>query len=349
MRSGPAVTLGLLALAGAVPVPAGEARGPFELRDAQLFAQPRLTLPPASPFTLGGGRTSLRAGVLWGNSFAWAQDVPGETPRARRYLIDGEALTLDLALTRGLSERVDLGLRLPLQWRGGGVMDAFLDAFHRAFRFAGVGDGDRPAFRRDAFRVEGRTAGGRAFAWNEAAGAGLGDVEASLRVGVSGSAQVGHGGAAPRSRDARRGVGLVVRLSLPTGTGAFAGNGVALGAQALLAHPLGARADLFAGVGATVGGSRRVRGVGYERVRGQAFAALERRLGARASLVLGSQIATRLVRDVDGFPGTHWTAQAGLWRDLGARGRLAVALVENIAAQAATADLTLHVAWELRP
>jgi hypothetical protein len=332
----------------AAPLRAGEPRGPFALRDAHLLAQPRLTLPPGSPFTLGRGRASLRLGLLWGNSFAWAQDVPGEQPRARRYLIDGEALALDLAYTRGLSDRVDVGLRVPLQWRGGGVMDGFLDAFHRAFRFAGVGDGERPAFRRDAFRVEGRTSEGRAFAWNDATGVGLGDVEASLRVCTTGNGQGSHGGTETRRTAGCRGLGLVVRVSLPTGTGGFAGQGVALGAQVLAAHPLGAHADAFAGLGATLGGSRRVRGVGYERVRGQAFAVFERRLGARASLVLGSEIATRLVRDVDGFPGVHWTAHAGVWRDVGARSRLAFALVENIAAQAATADLTLHVAWELR-
>ena len=146
----------------------------------------------------------------------------------------------------------------------------------------------------------------------------------------------------------RGGVGAILRVSLPTGTGAFGGNGVAAGAQALASHSLGTRGDVYIGLGATVGGSPRVRGVGYERIRGHAFAAVERRVGERASLVLGSEIATRLVRDVDGFPGTHWTAHAGAWLDVGARSRLAVALVENIAAQAATADLTLHVAVELR-
>lgn len=333
--------------AGAPRVGADEARGPFELHDVHLLAQPRLTPAPAAPFTLGRGRTRVRLGLLWGNSFAWAQDAPGETPRARRYLIDGEALTLNAACERGLGERVDVGLRLPLQWRGGGRLDGFIDAFHRAFRFAGVGDGMRPAFRRDAWRVEGRTPDGRPLTWNGADGFGLGNLELHVRVGPA-RAGPGHGGGATSLRTAR-GAGFIARLSLPTGTGGFAGQGVALAAQALAARPLGTRAAGYAGVGALAGGSHRARGVGYARVRGHAFAVLERRLGARASLVAGSEIATRLARDVDGFPGTHWTAHAGAWLDLGRDSRLGLAVVENIVSQAATSDLTVHVAWQTRP
>ncbi len=329
------VVVGLLLALPVCAARGDETRGPFELRDTQLLAQARLTLPPLGAATLGRGRTSLRASVAWGNTFAWAQDVPGETPRLRRYLLDGEALTLELELRRGLHEAVDVGLRVPLHGRGGGRMDGFIDAFHRAFRFAGVGDGQRPAFRRDAFRVEGLTRGGRGFAWTER-GWGLGDVELLARVRLS---------ATTGGRMATAGV---VRLSLPSGTTPFDSGGVALGAQIVTSLRLGARADLHAGVGATLAGARQVDDVRYARLRGQGFAVLERRCGSRISLLVGGELASRLVRDVDGLAGLHLTAHAGAWVDLGSRTRLALAFVENVAAQAVTADLALHAGLTLR-
>ena len=309
----------LVTLLLAFPARADEARGPLAPRDTQLFAQPRLVLAPEGARTLGRGRTLLRAGLHWGNSFAWAQDAPGETPSLRRYLLDGEALTLDFELRRGLTD----------------ALDGIIDAFHRVFRFAGVGDGSRPAFVRDAFRVEGRTRDGTPFTWSDARGAGLGDAELSARLALGGAGT-------------RRSLGLALHVSLPTGTRPFDGGAAAAGVQLLAARDLGARADLHFGVGATFGGARQVRGVSYERERVQGFAVVERRLGARVSLLLGSEIASPLMRAQGGFAGLHWTAHAGAWFDLSHRARLGVALVENIAAQASTADLALHLGVELR-
>ncbi len=320
--------LGLLLAACPGQAQPFEPRGPFALHDEHLLAQARLTLAPVAARTLAAGRSDVRIGVRWSNTFAWSQDVPGETPRTRRYLLDGEVLTADVELRRGLRDGLDVGLRLPVQWRGGGALDGFIDGFHRAFRFAGVGDGERPSFRRDAWRVLGRTRTGAAFAWSDE-GVGLGnlDLEARARLG-RGRGRAGHA--------------ALLRAALPTGTPPFDGNGWSLGAQLVTTRACGTRAVLHAGAGLTYGGSRRVRGVGYTRLRAQAFATLERRLGARASLLLGSELASRLVRDVDGFAGLHSTVHAGVWVDMGKRTGLALALVENVAAQAATADLTLH-------
>ena len=58
-------------------------RGPIEVRDMYVLAQPRLTLPAMSPDTLGCGRSSVRAQFHWSNSFGWRQDVTGENPGIR--------------------------------------------------------------------------------------------------------------------------------------------------------------------------------------------------------------------------------------------------------------------------
>ena len=79
-------------------------RGPLALRDGQVLAQGRLSLPAESAATVEPGQTEWRLGLLWANTFAWTQDVPGEAPSDRRFLLDGETLSLDeiAALARTL-------------------------------------------------------------------------------------------------------------------------------------------------------------------------------------------------------------------------------------------------------
>lgn len=313
-----AVLLGATAL-GAQPAP----RGPLPVRDGQLLAQGRLALPPQTAATLAPGQAEWRLGALWANSFAWTQDVPGESPGERRFLIDGETLTLEAQLERGLRRGLTLSARLPLHLRGGGVMDGFLDAVHRAF---GLDDGGRPAFRRDAWRAEGLTQAGRPFAWPSQTA--LGDLELGLRRGLSATGRAA----------------LVARLSLPTSTGPLREHGPALGLQLVVAPPLGDPTTLQGGIGLVARGARGVAGVSYEQARAQAFLALERRLGQGASLHLQADLASRLVDGVDRYPGRHAHVLLGFSRDLGPGRRLELAVVENLVDQQSTADLAFHAA-----
>lgn len=312
--------------------------GPLGLRDEHVLSQPRLSLPATAPDVLPRGRTTWQAAVRVSNSFAWAQDVPGEQPAQRRYLLDAETTTFDVQATRGLGAHLDVSVRVPLRARGGGLLDAWIDAFHAGFAFTGIDDGQRPAFRRDAFRVEGRRPDGRRFAWRD--GAGLGDLELALRAQVVGGAR--------RARAARTALAWVLRLSVPTGQGVFAGQGLALGVQGASRWRVRPGLSFYAGLGVTTGGSRRVAGVGYVRWRPAGFVAAEQRLGAKASLLLQSDVAGRLARDVDGLPGGHWVVHLGLVRQVGRGATLTLALSENIKPQAVTADIALHAAVSLR-
>jgi hypothetical protein len=322
---------GLAAVASGEGVP----RGPLALRDGQLLAQPRLVLPAEAATGPQAGRSALRVGLLWSNTFAWTQDAPGESPAQRAFLVDGESATLDVEWRRGVRPGLDLGLRLALHARGGGALDGLIDAFHRVFAFTGMDDGDRPAFRADAFRVVGRREDGQAFAWTRR-GVGLGALELQARRRL--------GAGSPRSATA-----LVARVALPGGTHAFRAGGVAAGVQLVATRPLGARAFAHVGLGASAGGAARLDGVGYTRARGALFAALERRVGGRVSLLLQSDVATRLVRGVERYPGRHWLAHAGAVIDLGPRAALELGLTENLIDQQSTPDLGVHAALRLRP
>jgi hypothetical protein len=305
-----------------------------EIRDEHVLAQGRLTLPAVAPEPVAEGRWVVHAAWFESNSFSWAQDRPGESPRVRRFLVDGETATLALGLDRGLGPDLDAGLRLPVRWRGGGWMDVVIDTWHR---WGGLPDGDRPAFRRDAFRVEGRTAAGRPFSWNAAHGAGLGLPEAVLRWRL-----------VDRDRDPWS-VALVLRAQLPLGTGPYADDGAAGGAQLVAAHRLAGPLDLVVGAGATAQDPGPVRGIRYVPARGQAFLALEWRLSRGFALSGRTDYATRLVDDVDGYPGRHWTGHLTGRIALGERHALDLGFTENFIDQMSTTDFGIHAAVTWRP
>ena len=276
----------------------------------------------------------MQASGLWANSFSWTQDVPGEEPEDRRFLIDGEALAVDLTVRRGLGPNFDAGVRVPLQWRGGGALDGFIDWWHRV---ANVPDGDRPLFLQDAFRVEGKTTDAGSFSWNDQTGFGLGDVELEtryrIRDGISASPSAA----------------LVARVSLPTGTGPFDGQGLGAGAQLVAEVPLSGSFDLYGGLGFTAQGSGPVRGVEYTPVRAHGFVALEWRPSRSLSLVAETNVASRLVENIDSYPGLHWIVNVTGRIDLGDRTRLDLGFTENLMSQLTTTDFAFHLGFSVRP
>jgi hypothetical protein len=309
-------------------------RGPPGIRDEQLLAQPRLILPALSPDTLGRGRWAFDVSLQILNTFSWVQDVPGETPGDRRFLIDGEAWTGDLTVSRGLTADLDVGARLPVRWRGGGFLDGLIDTWHRLLHLP---DNGRPLFRRNAFRVEGITTSGQSFSWNDERGLGLGALE------LEGRWRFRNGG-----RDGWS-LALAGRAALPTATVPFDGNGLGLGLQVVAARRLGSPFDLYLGAGGTGQGRDRVRGVGYERYRGWGFLAVEWRIGRRFSLVGETDAASRLISDIDLYPGLHWIVHGSGWLELSPHARMHVGFTEKIKNLLSNADFGLHFSLLVRP
>ena len=280
------------------------------------------------------GRFEVRSSLQWANSFSWTQDEAGESPEDRRFLLDGETALLDVTVRRGFSASVDVGLRLTAFGRGGGTLDGFIDAWHR---LVNVPDGKRPSFVRDAFRVEGLTTEGEAFSWNAYQGWGLGPLELDVRW------RLVDGG-----RDSPS-VALATRVLLPTGSGPYAGGGFGAGGQVAVDVPLGRRFAVFAGMGVTAQDPAAVRGVEYETARLHGYLALEWRLARWLSLVVDTSAASRLVSNVDRYPGTHWMVDIGGRIDLGPRTRLDVFVVENILSQLSTTDFGIYLGVSVRP
>lgn len=301
--------------------------GPIELRETWLLAQPRLTLPPASADLLAPGRTRARFSVHRGNDFGWSQNEEGEEPAVRRFLVDGEHQTTAFELRRGIARGLDVGVRVPVLWRGAGFLDGIIDVFHES---TGTMDNIRNAFDNNRYRIEGRDRDGQPFSWNDERGVGLGQIEI----------------------DARRSLGcfaggswaLALRASLPTGTGPFRHReGVDLGAQLLHTRFLAPRWRLHAGVGVVRHGDLDLDGLRYERWRPSGFVVIELRWTERITAILQTSWAGSLITNVEDYPALHGYLDAGLVFRLNRCMALEVLMHENLADQQSTTDVSLLI------
>jgi hypothetical protein len=91
------------------------------------------------------------------------------------------------------------------------------------------------------------------------------------------------------------------------------------------------------------------RGFAYERARAHAFAALVYRPWSKLALSVETNVASRLVRDIDRYPGLHWLINGGLKVPLSPKAVFELGLTENIKSQASTTDFALYVAASVRP
>lgn len=290
-------------------------RGPLDVREEWLLAQQRLTLPALSPDPLARGATDLRVAVDWGSD--WGIRGP-EGDLA--YLVDGEHRTLSVEVRRGVTERLTLGLRAPLHWRGSGVLDGVIDWWHR---FSGLPDNDRFLYPTGRFRIEGKDTAGGPLDYTGAPGTGLGNLEASalfaLRADPDGAA-----------------VALVGRVDLPTGTGPYGSAGVHGALQVAAALPLARGLDVFSGLGATVATQGERDGIEYEELRAHGFVALEWRASRSLSLLAEANGSSRLVTNVAGYKPLQLHLRVGAKLDLGRRTRLEAGFVEGLSVQNTT-------------
>ena len=311
-------------------------RGPIEVRDNYLLAQPFLTLPAVSPDTLGCGRTSIRAQAVWSNTFGWRQTQTGETPAIRYFLVDGETRTGEVTVAHGFTRNLDLGARVAVHWRGGGISDDTIDTFHEVLSFLGLTDNKRADFRRDAFRVEGLREDGGSFDANQDKGTGLSNLE------LFGKWRFVDGG-----RDGWSWA-LIGRATVPTGSHPFDPEGYEGAAQVAGARRLSCDWDVFLGAGAIGRTETEFQGMKFSDVVGHVFVALEWRFAPRWSLLVESDYSTTLSDGIQRYDVDRWYLDLGAKVDLGNHATLEVGFVENLISQQTTLDFGLHLGIEFR-
>ena len=137
---------------------------------------------------------------------------------------------------------------------------------------------------------------------------------------------------------------------LPTSTGPYSGaGGFGAAGQVAVQFPLGRRFDLYTGLGVTAQDDTPVRGIEYEPARIHGYAAIEWRVARPLSLLVETNAASRLVANIEKYPGTHWIVNFGGRLDLGRRMRLDFFLTENIISQQTTTDFAIYTGLTVRP
>ena len=211
-------------------------------------------------------------------------------------------------------------MRVPLHWRGPGVLDGVIDWWHR---LSGLPDNDRFLYPTGRFRVEGKEHDGRPLAFTGTPGTGLGNLEASALLALRTDPD---GGA----------VALAGRIDLPTGSGPYASAGAHGALQVVAALPLARGLDVYSGLGATVSTRDTRDGIDYEKLRAHGFLVLEWRPSSRLSLLAEANGSSRLVTNVLGYKPLQLHLRIGAKLDLGPRTRLEAGFVEGLSVQNTT-------------
>lgn len=243
-------------------------------------------------------------------------------------VMDGETWRTSLQFAGRINERWSYGVEVPYYRQSGGVLDHFIDTWHRLFNLPNGGRSQRPD---NVLQFQFADRNGVFYALDTPR-RGLGDVQlsAARRVGADG-------------RYVLRGT-----LKLPTGeAGMLAGSGSSDAAVTLLrpqralfrARPAG----YFWGLGAmAVGDAQRIR---YPQRHAVALAVLGGswkpwlRTGLKAQLDFHSAFYGTPLREL-GYASTQLTV--GGWHDIGRHGELELAVGEDLRVGTAP-DVVLHV------
>lgn len=261
------------------------------------------------------GRTRLRLAGDWGNDFGLRRRGVGDA-RELVYVVDGEHRSASLEVGHGLTERLTLHARLPLLWRGGGVLDGLIDGWHDLL---GLPGGGRSLFPRNQLRVAALRRSRHDFEWTGTGGSGLGNLELAAQWTL-------------RRPESPAGwtASALGRVQLPTATDPFGGGGAQAGAQVLAARGLWSSGDLYLGLGGTLAASGEHQGVRYERARAHGFLALEWRPWRAVSVVAEAAAAGRLLRNIEGFQGFHLVLKVGAKVDVAEGWRLEGGFTEGL-------------------
>ena len=314
-------------------------RGPVEVRDYWILAQPRMTLPAVSPDAPRHGSWTINFHIDRGNDFGWEQDVAGDNPTDRRFIVDGEHQSTELRVRYGFLPRLSFGIRVPVYWRGGGFMDAPIDWFHELFEGIGFLDNGRPAFTNDQYRVNGRLKNGDPFSWDDKRGTALGNIDLEAYWHILKACD---------RCDWR--LAWIFRAALPTGGDPY-DTGLDLGTQLVAAKNLGgklSRFDIYGGIGGTWYSDDTVDGVEYEPFRIAAFGAVEWHMTSRWSWIVETNFASRMITNIDSYPAESWYINVSTRYDITQCFEVYLGFTENIIDQQGTIDFGGFAGFTLR-
>ncbi len=303
--------------------------GPLRLRAQSPLAILRLSPTPETPATIREGQWQLGVLTAWDNYF----DVD-----PKRYTIDAEMLRFTLSGAYGVTSRLEVRAALPLSYRGGGILDRFIENFEGLLK---VPNEQRKQAPRNRYLVLIRGSGGQVFERSGGdAGWGIEDATAGVRY------QLARGTAATPA------VTASFTLKFPTGRTAslFSSGGYDV-AGGLSAGQRVGRFNLYASVVAMHYATTEMAGVRLTPTQLSYFAGLEYRASARTSWLVQALVTSPGAEEFGDFSKNTYEITVGLKHLLGPRVLLEASVLENLLIFDNSPDVGFHLGlvWRSLP
>ncbi len=296
--------------------------GPLELRSQSPLNILRLTPTPRSPVTLAAGQWQLELLTSWNNYFDYDPQY---------YTIDAETLRFTMNASYGVTSRLELTASLPLSYRGGGIMDRFIENFEGLLH---VANKDRKLFPRNRYLVLIHGTNGRTFELTgEDAGWGIEDATVGARY------RLADGTASTPA------VTATFVLKIPTGRSAslYSSGGYDFEAGVSAGQRLGRRFNVYAALGAMHYASDDMVGVRLKPNQISLFTGVEYRHSPRMSWLLQALVTSAGAEQFGGFSKNTYEITVGLKRVLNPNLLLEASLLENLFIFDNSPDVGFHV------
>jgi len=286
--------------------------GPPELRNQYSLHNLHLSLAPTSPRVLEEGASRLKLNVAWTNDF-----IDEAT-----YIVDSENRMLVIGFDYGLTRNLELGLDIPVVWRGGGVLDSFIDSWHQTF---GLPRGGRTSVADNQHNISGSNTDGSSFDL-ESTGTRLGNIEIGARYLLT------------EGSESLPAWSLQMRGSLPTVSSGFGHQGFDLSTAVLGSKRLG-KSVLYLGAAHLYYSDTRVSNVSFRKHHLEGFLGLEHAIHRSVALYLGFYGSSRILNVAD-HPDYALYLDMGGKIKVGNNSYLELLVRENPAPQDGTSDVT---------
>lgn len=288
--------------------------GPIELREQFPLALNHLSIAPTSARPIEEDSLRFSTDFAWSNTFA---------KKDGSYVFDAETRVQQFRASYGLARDIEIGLSLPLIWRGGGVLDNSIDGWHK---FWGLPRADRNNEPKNQFRMEGHQEGGEDFSVSQD-GFGVGDLVVNTKFSLLGSEYFAG----------------MVSGALPTASENFLGQGQYDLGGTLLAQDTTDFGNFYSGLSYTYFSDTHISQIVLNRHIGSGFLAYEYPWSDDLLLELALVYRTSLLSQVAHYP------NYALYLDLGARIRVEhniwvnLLLRENPGGKKGTPDVTFLI------
>lgn len=308
------------------PCSANVGYGPLNVRGQSPFQMLHLSLSPSAPSTLSAGKWEAQFLATWVNRWTISEG---------RYFIDNETLRMAARVKYGLTEHLQVGIEVPVLWRGGGIMDSMIDRFHKTF---GLSRARRDEFPNNRFRVEFDHKDGSKFVMDEDdAGIGLQDIVVSAQATMT------------CGNNYWPAMALGFSASLPTGKDEklFGSGGSDLNVALILAKQVG-NFYLYLNGGYTRFGTNEIGGVELKEGQWTLFTGLEYRIWKKTSLILQNLINSAAAKDF--FEFSEYTDEIawGIKSEFSPGWMIEFAVIENIINFKNSPDFGVHAGVSYR-